>query len=43
MRKRLAFIPKIGYNIKETDINTEEWEQIPLLNNVRRFILSKIE
>lgn len=36
-------MPKIGYNNKVTKRNTEEWEQIPLFNGVRRFILSKIE
>ena len=43
MLKKLAFMPKIGYNNKVTKRNTEEWEQIPLFNGVRRFILSKIE
>lgn len=37
-------MPKIGYNNIELNKKiSEEWEQIPLLNNVRRFILSKVE
>ena len=31
--KRLAFMPKIGYNIKSIT-KTEEWEQIPLLISI---------